>query len=400
MANRNKAYSIILYLIWPFSALILGIKNFDSRFGRNLLVAFFGFLGFTASQLGDLQRYAQDYYKMSKLSFGQIFDTFASLQMNKFFNNLAAVVFSVFNNYHVYFAFLFLVYGYFLISSLNFFRVKVLKKTKLNVVVSFIAFALFYSVLTVANYAFYTGGIYFIYCLLHIIFDRNKTRYYFAILLTPLFHLGLSPLLLVPVFYFLFKKKTEFYLIALIVFTVISRSFLIGEIGNKLSGSNNVLETRYKYYASDQGREFMDTHYAEGYKKSNDKNKVFINLRNFVNQICLPLLLFLLLLLKPSFRKNPVLVDLLNLSIGCLSITQIMLNISQGDRFYFISGFMILGLFMYYVQTVTYKHLKFKYLFELLIIVILLEGIISLIIARGITDADTYLSNFLILMFK
>ena len=104
MNKQSRAYAIILYLIWPFSAVFIGIKNFNSTFGRNLLVAAFAFLGFTASESGDLERYADRYYDISSYKLLEVVDLFLNIQVGKFFNDITAVLFAVFNNHHIYFA--------------------------------------------------------------------------------------------------------------------------------------------------------------------------------------------------------------------------------------------------------------------------------------------------------
>src|SRR5690606_36613203 len=98
MNNYSKGVSIILYLLWPFSAVIIGIKNFDSSFGRKLLIAAFAFLGYTAIDFGDLAKYALYYYEATDKKLDTLFDLFLNLQIGKFFNDFTAILFSIFDN--------------------------------------------------------------------------------------------------------------------------------------------------------------------------------------------------------------------------------------------------------------------------------------------------------------
>lgn len=399
MNNQSKAVSIILYLIWPFSAIIIGIKNFDSAFGRKLLIAAFVFLGYVAIDSGDLERYAAKYYEISNHRLDNLIELFINLQISKFFNDFTAILFSPFDNHHLYFAFLFGFYGYFLINAINLIRISILKKAGFPVLIGFVTFAFFYSVLTVFNYAFYTGAIYFLYFLLKIILSKRKKRHFFFIALTPLFHMGLVPLLLVPIFYIAFQQRTILYILVLIIFTILSQSFIVQNIEARLENSDTILEKRYHAYASDEGRDRMETRYAEGYQSGNFNYRFFRDVREVTNKIAIPLLLLFLYINKKKIT-NASLLDLFNISIACMAITNLMLNISQGERFFFISGFMVLGAYVYYIQTTHYSYLKFKSLLFISLPFILLNNTVSLVIIKNLISSDFLLNNFPFMFFR
>ena len=107
MNNQNKAYSIILFLIWPFSALYIGLRNFDTFFGRNLIIVLYSFLGLTAFSVGDLDRYEKQFYFYKAVSISKLFTDFISLQDGKFYNSFLSIVTGfVFQSHHFYFMFL------------------------------------------------------------------------------------------------------------------------------------------------------------------------------------------------------------------------------------------------------------------------------------------------------
>jgi hypothetical protein len=400
MNKQFKAISIILYLLWPFSAVVIGIKNFDYAFGRKLLIAAFVFLGYTASDTGDLERYASSYYEASDNKLSYLLDMFLNLEIGKFFTDFTAIIFSVFENHNVYFAFLFGFFGYFLINTINLLRIRILKKSNFPILIGFIAFALFYSIATVFNYAFYTGGIYFLYFLLQIVLNEENKKYYILIFLTPLFHIGLSPLLLVPLFYLVFKQRTKMYIVLLIIFTVLSQSFLISTIGSKLIGSDNVLENKYNAYASEKGQDRMDTRYSEGYQSGNNNYRLLRNVREVANKIAIPLLLFVLYMNRKKFTTDKIILDLFNISIACLAVTNLMLNISQGERFYYFNGFMAFAAFVYFIQKVGWNSLRFRYLLYLIIPSILLNNLLSLILVKNLVSSDFLISNFPLELFR
>lgn len=399
MDNKSKALSLILYLIWPFSAVVIGVKNFDSSFGRKLLIASFVFLGFTALDTGDLERYASQYYRVSDNKLRDVVDLLMNFQIGKFFTDFMAIVFSVFNNHHVYFAFLFGFYGYFLINAINLLRVKVIKHSNPYLIVSFATFTLFFSVSNIFNYAFYMGAVYFLYFLLQIVFNENNRKYYFFIFLTPLFHIGLIPILIVPISFLIFKQRTYLYIILLIVFTIIPQSLFNSTIGTNLEGSDNVFEQKFNAYGSEDGKEKMDTRYIDAYSSGNMNYKITRDIKEIVNRIAIPILLLFLYVNKKRLKVDNIVYNLFHISIACMAVTNMMLNISQGVRFYAISGFMVLATCLYYLQKYNYSNLKLKPLFHLMIPIIFFSSLVSLIFVKFLVSGDFFLSNFPYLLF-
>jgi hypothetical protein len=400
MNNQAKGYSVILYVLWPISTMFIGLRNFNSRFGRNLLVAVFAFLGYTAVDTGDLEHYAAQYYEASDNELNYIIDLLLNFHLSKFFTDFTSILFSVFNNHHVYLAFLFATFGYFLVNSINLLCTNISSKSKFSVLIGFAAFALFYSILTLFNYAFYMGGIYFLYFSLKIILSQNKIKYYIFICLTPLFHIGLVPLLLVPLFFAVFKQRTSYYILLLIITTTLSQSFLISKVESSLGGSDTVFEDKFKSYGSDAGRERLETRYSEGLESGNFNYQISRNARTWANTIGMPILLFFLFVNRKRLKESTVSLDLFNVSIACLSITSLMLNISQGERFYLISGFMILAAYVYYIQQKKYNKLKYRFLLFISMPLILLTNILSLIMAKNFINIDFYFSNLPVKLFE
>ena len=400
MNSQSKGYAIVLYLIWPFSALGIGLKNFDSNFGRNLLIALFAFLGFTAIDAGDLEHYAARYYELRNFSFSELINLLLKFNVNRLFTDITAVVFSIFNNHHIYFAFLFGLFGYMLIHSLNILRLQVLKKSNKIILICFFTFATFYSIAAIFNLAFFTGGIYFLLIILKYIFYGEKKKYLILLLLTPIFHFGLTILLLIPVFYYLFKQRTNIYLIILLVFTSIPQSFITNFIESNLVKEDTVLEDRFNAYASDEGLEHMSARYKEQYDKGNSNDRILVDTRNLAHKFAVPILLLFLYANVRKVNNDKILLNLLNFSIAFAAITQLMLNISQGERFYLISGFITLSLLVYWVQRYEFRNFTFTPLLFISIPLILLYNLVSLIISKDFISLDFILSNVPILMYQ
>jgi hypothetical protein len=400
MNNQVKAYSILLFILWPFSAVLIGIRYFDFKFARNLIIASFLFLGFTADQSGDLEFYAAQLYISSIDNIYILFNQLVHLKASKFFTDFSSIIFSVFNSHQIYFSFLFGLFGYFLVNSINILRIKKISKSNFTSIFYFLTFAFFYSIVNIFNYAFYMGAIYFLFYILKFIFSEKKSKYLFFIFLTPLFHIGLAPMLIIPFCIYLFKQNTKWYILLLILSTTLSQTFLITNLESGISESETVLNEKFKSYASSEGQESLELRYSEGYKAGNLNYKLSRTSKELVNYFAIPLILLFLYLNKKIITRDKISLDLFNISIACLSITSLMLNISQGNRFFNISGFMILAAFIYVAQKFKLSSFKYKILIYLGVPVVLLTNIISLIMAKNFIGIEFVFSNFPIQFYE
>jgi hypothetical protein len=398
MNNQSKAYAILLYLIWPFSAVLLGLKYFDFKFGKNLLIASFAFLGFTAISFGDLERYEFGFYSLARIKFLTIFSDLFSLQTGKFYNDIFSLITTLFfTSHHFYFMLLFLVYGYLLINIIDSFKELNIKKHDRFGLLFFVGFALYFSISNILNLAFYTGALFIIYCLIKY-YNKQDKKYLFLILLAPLFHLGLIIFIFLPLFVILFKNKIRYYLIFLVFTFGIGQSNFVAVIENLASNnSGTIIETKYKAYASEKGQESLDKRYEERAKTENFKLKSLFFLKNTIWYVLTPLGLFLLFLNRRALLYKYDLVRLFNLVLLCLGVSNLMLNISQGDRFLNIYCFLAIGLF-YKVYTKTKSKITNKWLniyLKILMPIVLVTGLMSLVASHFMIPLKFYASNFL-----
>lgn len=403
MNSQSKAFSIILFLIWPFSALVIGLKNFDSKFGKKTLIALYTFLGFTAASVGDLEVYDSDFYENKSASFAQILGELLSLQTGKFYNSFISVVTGlVFDSHHYYFLILFAIYGFFYISSI--FILKEFSYSNFNKfgLMFFFGMLLFLLIRPIHNLAFYTGGVYIIFTTVSYYKYKDK-KFLFLMLLAPLFHIGLAIYLIVPVFLLLFKNKIWYYVIFVIVTFVAGKSNVVGAIqGVAESNSDTVLETQYKNYASDQGQEMLEDRYSAGAANSNIKLRSLSLLQEGIWYVFVPSGLALLFVERKKLVVTANQKTLFNLSLLFLGVANLMLNISQGERFLVLFCFMAIALFFVVYQNMnrlgikTYFN-KFLYAF---VPVLFLFGVMSAYASNGMTSSEFFISNFFVQVYN
>ena len=401
MNNQSKAYSIILYLVWPFSALYIGLRNFDSPFGRRILVALYAFLGFTAYSIGDLKRYEAQFYSYKMASFSHVFSELFSLQSGKFYTGITPLFTGIFFDvHHYYFLILFLVYGYFYINTIHLLRdIDKLNKFEL---LFFSGLFLFFLLRPIGNTAFYTGGLYMVYLSVNY-YKHNSKKFLFLMLLVPLFHIGLTIYLIVPLLLFVLKNKIWFYVLFVVLTFAVGKTSFVGAIEG-LAGSNpdTVLQSKYDGYASEGGQAALEERFATNAVNNNAKLKVLLLLQDSIWYFFVPFGLVLLLIHKKYLLIDTDIKRLFNTSLLFWGVSNLMLNISQGERFLVLFSFIAIALF--FVVSVKKKEAYSKTVFSKFLFVfvpiLFVFGIISNYATNEMFSIRFFISNFFIEIFN
>lgn len=402
MKKDSKGYSIILYLIWPFSALFIGLKNFDSKFGRNLLIALYAFLGLTAVSFGDLERYENQYYKQASISLGTAFESLLALQNGKFYNTFMSIIFGAFfQSHHIYFSALFLVYGYFQVKT-----IQTLKTIKLSELTSFgllffFGLLLFFLLGPIPNLAFYTGGVFIVYNAVHY-YNFQSKKYLIYMLFAPLFHIGLTIYIAVPVLLLLFRNKIWYY-VSFVIFTfVIGQSAVVGILEDlTVSKSETIITEKYNSYASEKGQKALNKRYDKNGQSYNFKLQGLNIVRDAI-WYCVPLGMVILYINRKRLLINQSLLQLFNIVLLFWGVSNIMLNISQGVRFKMIFSLIAIGLFFQvYIKSFTeIKNNIFGTFLKLFVPILFLYGIMALIASHFMIPFNFFISNFFVELYS
>ena len=402
MNKESKGYSVILYLFWPLSALFIALKNFDSKFGRNLLIALYAFLGFTALKFGDLERYAEEFYLFKTASFSQIFDELTSLQNGKIYNSFVVFLTSlVFETHHFYFAILFTIYGYFYINTVNLIKDVYLKELDNFGKIFFYGVLLFLFISAIGNLAFYTGGVYMLYCSINYYKTKNK-KHLFMMLFVPLFHIGLAIYLVIPLLLLLFRDKTWYYIAFVVVTFIVGQSSITGAIQSLAeSNSGTIIESKYTSYASDQGLELIEDRYEERNANFNIKLQALNYLQSAIWYIFVPLGIILIYLRK-KVLLNITSERLLHIALLFWGVANVMLNISQGSRFVVLFSFISIALF--FIVYIDRRYAPNKTMFKKFIFIfapaLFLYGLMSAYASNGMISIQFFISNFFIEIYN
>lgn len=399
MNNQSKAYAILLYMLLPFSAIIVGLRSFDSNFGKRLLIALYAFLGFTAFSVGDLERYESEFYKYKTATFSEIFVELISLQTGKFYNSFISVLSgSIFDSHHYYFLILFVIYGYFYLNIIH--LLKEIKLQNLNYfeLLFFFGMFLFLMIRTIPNLAFYTGGVFILFMVISYI-KKNDSKYLFFLFLTPLFHIGLSIYLAIPLLLFAFKKKTWLYASFVLLSLAIGKSSFVSTIetiANK--NENTIIDSKYKSYASEKGQESLEKRYEENANNNNLKLQSLVYIQDAIWYYFVPVGVMII-----YFRRKILLVEdsqrrLLNVVLLFWGLSNLMLNVSQGLRFLVLFCFLAIGLFFdtFIKNKNADNDILFNLFIKLFVPVLFIFGLMSTYASNEMFIAPFFISNFFI----
>lgn len=399
MNKKIKGYSILLFIVWPLSAVVTGLKNFNYTFGRNLIIALYAFLGFTAVSKGDLERYEDDYYTNQGTKIVDLFMELISLQVGKFYNSFISIICGVlFESHHFYFLILFLIYGYFYISTINLFTNDNYFKLDKRGLIFFYGVLMFLLIRPLPNIAFYTGGIFVVYNMVSYYRYREK-RYLYFIFFCPLIHIGLTIYLIVPILLLLFKNKTWFYIIFLMLTFAAGKSQVVGVLGSLAeSNSESIIKSKYDGYASDEGQARLEEHYAENNVKKNIKNKILIIVQDIVLSFLIPIGIAILYFMKRKLLSDYKIKLLFHIVLLFWSVANLMMNISQGERFVVLFSFISIGLF-FTVHTNMSRLSNYNLLsifFKIFIPTLFVLGLMTTYASNILFPREFFLSNFFV----
>lgn len=395
--NKNIRY-YLAFLIWPFGTLLYALKNYREPISRILFVLAISFLGFTTKSFGDLERYEEWFYIYRGQNIQDLIISYLNFQVSDIYTKTISILTGlIFNTHHFYFAVLYGIYAYLLSGVILKFARLLPRKINHTTLLLLIGFALFYSIRSIISVRFYTGGLFYLFMMLNYIFTK-KNKYLIFSLFTPLFHFGLSLLLLVSPLLLLLRKKYWLTLGIVIFSLAIGQSSVVNFI-EKIAESNEetFIESSYKSYAADEGRSRLEERYRQGAIDANWKLTALNKTRDFLWYYIVAGILIVFierkkLLIFKQFSDIFILVMLI------LSASNIMLNISNGNRYIFIYLFLAFGLFLLiYARRNVSKIFRF-YIYGLIPLA-LAYGAMSLYASNEMFSFMFFITNYPIAIF-
>lgn len=395
--NRNKIISYGLLLIAPFFSLLFALRQWKTPYAKNMLIGVIVFIGMTALPEGDLERYQAFYYYNANQSLETMWYNLISLKEGKFYIGLLSFLFGlIFQHHAVYFGFLYFIFGYYLVNFvfLVYDYNKRIFSTRWGGFL-FITFALFFSIRSSVNLAFYTGAIFILYYLTKSLLQSN-TKLLLPILLAPLFHFALA-IVFLPIVLFLFlKSKTYVCLLLVLLSYAIPQTVVTGILGDLASDNKDTLvENKYKSYASEDGMERLNKRYAEGALSSNFKLTLLNNIREIIFTYLINVGLLLIFLFKKKLLNKDYLLHWYNFILLAWALANVMENISNGIRYQIFP--MALGVAFFVVLFQNNFKTKLLQLYYILTFpILLIYGLMNLYASNKFISTNFFVSNYFV----
>ncbi len=395
--KRNRLIAYGLLMISPFLSFGIAVRNWKTDYAKNILIGVIVFIGMTAFPEGDLERYQNYYYYNASQSFEMMWHNLISLKEGKFYITFFSFLFGlIFQHHNIYMGFLFFLFGYYLVNFI--FLIYNYDKSIVHQRIGFlifISFALFFSLRNAVNLAFYTGAIYILYWIVKSILTQNN-KFLIPLLLAPLFHFALT-LVLIPVMLFVLLKSRTFICIALVVVSYMLPPSIVNNTLGDLANDNEstIIEDRYNNYASEKGIEYMNKRYEKGASNANFKLKLLNDIKNIIFDNVIYIGLFLFLIFFKRYKNNKLLIQFFNMILLFWAISNLMMNVSNGNRYQIFQITLGVVFFVLLYQTKIKNRIMNAYFF-ILFPLVFLYGLMNLYATNKMISTNFFVSNFFV----
>lgn len=200
MSKNIRDLNILIFLFSPVISFLVALTNIRSKSSMIVYLAFSMLLGYAISftdTSADSYRYALAFtdFTKSTLEINYIIQIYIQGELRDIYRLILFYFVSLFSeNPKVLYALAGLIYGYFSYKSLMIYmKIKGHSFDKFTIILGVVFFS-YISLINVNGFKFNTGGL-VLFCSVYYFFIENKNKWFWGIILTPLFHYGFLPIL-------------------------------------------------------------------------------------------------------------------------------------------------------------------------------------------------------------
>jgi len=397
--EKTGYYAAILFLVWPLLSVVSAFRNYDSRWGKNILWAFVAFYGFTfaigaESQGSDIVRYVEEIKQLHGtemtlsagldyfLQSGQIdvFDTFISLVLSRFTESQSVITLT----YGIIFGFFFSRNMWYVLERLE-------GKIQVITILLFTCFFLVVPIWNLNGFRFWTAVHIFIYGLLPFLFEGKKSGAMIATL-SILVHFAF----VVPVGILLSYMVIGNRLIIYFVFFL--TTFFISEID--IDAFNRVVENYAPEIIQERTSSYRSETQVEEHREGPEEslNWYAVWYGRALRWSVMGFLVVLFWRGKEFFKKNKYWLNLFSFTLLFYAVANLFSSLPSGGRFISVANLLALALIILYIQ----NRKKGKYLKRFILGVtpaLLLYVIVSIRTGLYSMSATSVLGNPFIAFF-
>lgn len=310
MSKNIGVLNVPLFLFSPVSSFLVALTNIRSKTSMFVYLAFsmlFGYAISFSNTSADSYRYALAFTDFTKSTFdlNYIIQLYAQGELRDIYRIvLFYFVGLISDNPKVMYAFAGLIYGYFSYKSLMIYmKIKGHSFNKFTIILGVI-FYTYISLSNVNGFRFNTGGL-VLFCSIYYFFIENKKKWFFGILITPLFHYGF--LLVVPILIIMkfFHKKLYnlkgiknilmlTFILSFLLSFILSSKFINMNFLTQFLGLDTAIGARLDYISSEEVADLV---------KQRSSNSIFITVQKYF-LIIIKFYLFISIIKLNKFFKN------------------------------------------------------------------------------------------------
>ena len=252
----NSVHYLILFIIWPFLALIAALTNYSQKESRKVVYLFLIYYGltFVLGNIGvDAERYALALQDTAELPFSDFFEIVGGLYTDTtvdIVQPLVTFIVSRFtDSYNILFAVWAGIFGFFYLKSVNLLHDRYLEQPGWNALIFMAFFVMIMPITTVGGIRMPIATWVFFYGAYHVIFNRD-IRYLLVALSASLIHWSFLTANAILVIYFFVGNRNFIYLPIVITSFFLPR--LLAPIFQTMAYTlGGPLQDRYESYSSE-----------------------------------------------------------------------------------------------------------------------------------------------------
>lgn len=349
--SKSGFYAALLFMVWPFLALISAFKNYRSSWAKNILWVFIAFYGFSfaigsESSNSDIVRYLAEYQNLHDVEM-----TTASVQ--KYFyqsgevdiaRTFIAVVLSRFTDSQAVLTMIYgIIFGFFFSRNMWFVLERLEGRIKPIVIFLFVCFFLVIPIWNFNGFRFWTAAHIFIYGLLPFLFEGQKKG---AIIssMAILFHFAfLVPVAILFAYIFLGNRTVIYFAFFLI-------TVFISEIN--LAAFNDFIESYAPEIVQERTADYRGEQYVETYRSSAGEDLVWYAVwyQKALKWSVVGFLIVIFFRGREFFSGNKGWMSLFCFTLLFYGVANVLNSLPSGGRFLAIANLSALALIILYIQ--------------------------------------------------
>jgi hypothetical protein len=392
--RRNFLYTFVLFLIWPFSALWVAVKNYQNKYSKNIIWLFCIFSGATfviLSEEYDSSRYRDDLVTFShkhELSLLELIPQEFERKADVIQPIVTYIVSRFTDNFHVLFAVFGLIFGYFYSRNIWYLIEKggnSLKKTAIPFV---FLFALIMPYWTINGFRFNTATHIFLFCALTYLLERKRI-YVLLSATTMLLHFSFFLPVVILGLYSILGNRPFLYFSIFITSTFIIE-LDVQFLKNYMESLPAFIQFKVRAYTYDE--------YIAFTKDSLVGLNWYVVARRTGLRYLVYFFIIYTYLFKPEYTSKGKLANLYNFGTLFTGLANILSVIPSVERFQTVSSFFVVGYAILFIQF-DYASAVVRRWYPILLFPILLYIIVEIREGFDYMGLGSVLGNFFIAPF-